>query len=346
MDHPMSNEYGRDPRIPANLAGVDAASVHCHVDTGSHFDVCPLKLRRRVEDKLRCAGLKIDDGDTRKLILNVLAEHVHDQCEDFLRYSVELCLREPASLALRPCQPLQGRVDSWRHQPATGVIFPPYCGCEIKERISAGLERAALKQVDDFVCDWKHVNACGHGQPGQQQQNHCPPEPPPCDQHAPKICIPSVECLDSLVGKRIVGICKNGYISYEDTHDAHFVSHVINVGVGHTCKEKTAVGAPGATLCVSDLFSICRTVGPWCDLGSLNYWGLAFLANPRHVDLSAKKIAHCAKKHVGIFRVCGNNHIHIYHFDDKKEEFVRGSVSCFQEYLAAPDNAMYYGLLP
>lgn len=345
----MSKDYGRDPRIPANLAGVDAVSVHCHVDTGSHFDVCPRRLKQQVEDRLRCAGLRTCDADERKLILNVLAEHVRDQCEDFLRYTVELCLREPASLALRPCKPLQGRVDSWRHQPATGVIFPPYCGCEIKERISAGLERAALKQVDDFVGDWKQENPCGHGHPhhpGQQQHDPCPRQPGHCDQHALKINIPSVECLDSLVGKRIVGICKNGYISYDDTHDAHFLSHVINVGVGPTCKEKTAVGALGATLRVGDLFSICRTVGPWCDLGSLNYWGLAFLANPCYVDLPAKKIDRGAKAHVGIFRVCGNNHIHIYHFDDKKEEFVRGTVSCFQEYLAAPDNTMYYGLLP
>lgn len=46
----------------------------------------------------------------------------------------------------------------------------------------------------------------------------------------------STTLLNSYLGKPIDDICLNGYINHDDNHCAHFVSHVLNLEFGATCR--------------------------------------------------------------------------------------------------------------
>jgi len=64
--------------------------------------------------------------------------------------------------------------------------------------------------------------------------------------------------LNSYVGQPIKEICPHGYDSSSDNHCAHFVSHVLQLGMGYTCAHaRRRTG--GANIRVQELFSQCMS---------------------------------------------------------------------------------------
>src|SRR5687767_7645648 len=74
--------------------------------------------------------------------------------------------------------------------------------------------------------------------------------------------------LDLLAGHSMADICANGFSKVEKgrSHCAHFVSHVLGVSTGGTCR---GMGGPavswGASMRVNELFAACPVRGFWKD---------------------------------------------------------------------------------
>jgi hypothetical protein len=147
--------------------------------------------------------------------------------------------------------------------------------------------------------------------------------------------------LDALVGKPIGEICGNGYTNPHDDHCAHFVSHVIGFDFGRTCRMMGTAKAPGANLQIQDVFAKCPRVGLWSLRPTILKTCLVFLTKSTNVNLSAKTIADVPRQHVGIY-LNGQ----IWHYSNRQQKVVRQTATQFGQHHSAPDNAMFFGLLP
>jgi hypothetical protein len=83
---------------------------------------------------------------------------------------------------------------------------------------------------------------------------------------------PTSAILEGCVGHHIRDICNNGFTSDADNHCAHFVSHVLKLSFGYTCRTATGGPNPGGCLRVQEVFAQCIEVGTWDNLPApLNY---------------------------------------------------------------------------
>jgi hypothetical protein len=147
--------------------------------------------------------------------------------------------------------------------------------------------------------------------------------------------------LGGYLGKHISQICPNRYANNRDNHCAHFVSHVLGYRYGVTCKMMGRGVAPGANLRVQEVFGECAAVGPWESRPKDGAACLAFIAAATNVNLPAKVMSNVPRKHIGIW--CEG---FIWHYSNSLRQVIRQTPEQFSRHFPAPDNAMFYGLLP
>lgn len=149
--------------------------------------------------------------------------------------------------------------------------------------------------------------------------------------------------LDPYLGKHINEVCENGFTDNGDNHCAHFVSHVLGLEFGLTCRTMGTPGAKGAeaNIRVQQLFPRCPRVGEWADRPEDLSPCLVFITKASNVNLATKVMANVPRKHVGIF-VGGT----IWHYSNGKRKVVKQTPDQFALHYPAPHNAMFYGSFP
>jgi hypothetical protein len=147
--------------------------------------------------------------------------------------------------------------------------------------------------------------------------------------------------LNSYLGKSIGEICQNGYASPHDNHCAHFVAHALGYTFGITCRMMGNGRGPAATLRVQDLFPHCGRVGAWSLRPASLTACLVFITGASNVNLHAKSMANVPRKHVGIFL-----NGFIWHYSNAQQKVVKQTPNEFSHHYPAPDNSMFFGVLP
>jgi hypothetical protein len=145
----------------------------------------------------------------------------------------------------------------------------------------------------------------------------------------------SLETLDSYVDRPIEQICPFGYKT--DNHCAHFVSHVLQLGIGLTCAGGS-MGAAGVR--VHELFPYCgdrREIRECPTTGE----GLIFVSEKSNFHGSPSVIDNVPKKHVGIL---WNGRV--WHYSNTKHKVIVQSVADFLDHYPKQQNALWYGSVP
>ena len=149
--------------------------------------------------------------------------------------------------------------------------------------------------------------------------------------------------LSTYEGKTIDEICGSNFVDTRDNHCAHFVSHVLELEFGYTCKEHTGQGVEGACLRVQELFSQCPSVGKWVARGH-NRAGLLFITAEKHVNLLGKAMVDHPQKHVGIYIQDS-----VWHYPNSQGKVIKQRPQDFLTYfqrLYIGIIGMYYGTFP
>lgn len=233
---------------------------------------------------------------------------------DFFLYRVELVLREFVTLERSPSRSVVA--DTWRARSAVGYVA-----------VAQGL-RSLEAAVLSEVARQKKLFESSLGAARTRV--------------AATIHPPSKQTLDATIGKHISNFCANGYTSDTTNHCAHFVSHVLNLQFGITCRDLTNGASDPASLRVHEIFANCRQVGAWDDLPVPLTWGLIFVTNPANVDLENKRMQNVANKHVGIFFGPSRT---VYQYKNALRQVVNQSHSEFGQHYPAPDNGLFWGSL-
>ncbi len=147
--------------------------------------------------------------------------------------------------------------------------------------------------------------------------------------------------LNAYLGKSIGDICQNGFTNNAENHCAHFVSHVLDYKFGVTCKMMGNGKGPAANLRVQEIFPKCPTVGVWSLRPSPLRICLVFITKASNVNLASKVMANVPRKHIGVY-----SDGYIYHYSNRRDLVVKETPTQFALHYAAPDNAMFYGVLP
>lgn len=145
----------------------------------------------------------------------------------------------------------------------------------------------------------------------------------------------SLPTLNSYIGHPIEKICPFGYQA--DNHCAHFVSHVLQLGVGLTCAPSRA-GA--ACVRVQELLPQCGNVHEVRECPTTGE-GLIFVSHKANFQGSPVTIQNVPKKHVGIMF-----NGWIWHYSNSKHKVVVQSVGEFLHHYPSRQNALWYGSLP
>lgn len=128
----------------------------------------------------------------------------------------------------------------------------------------------------------------------------------------------------SFLGKPIDDICGNGFDSHNLNHCAHFVSHVLHLAFGMTCKELTNGSHAAANVRVQEVFAECPEVGNWpppAGSGPV----LIFVTKATNVNLATKTMQNVPKKHIGIFEDG-----QVFNYSNTKEKVVSQTVPAFK----------------
>jgi hypothetical protein len=147
--------------------------------------------------------------------------------------------------------------------------------------------------------------------------------------------------LDALVGKSIGNICHNGFTNANDNHCAHFVSHVLGLQFGVTCRMMGKPTQAGANLRVQEIFPRCPSVGSWASRPIVLINCLVFITRASNVDVRGKTMTNVPRKHIGIYHSGW-----IWHYSNVQDKVVKQSPGQFAQHYAAPDNAMFFGTIP
>ena len=150
----------------------------------------------------------------------------------------------------------------------------------------------------------------------------------------------TVQTLDGYLGKHIRDICGNGYVNDSDNHCAHFVSHVLGLKFGATCRMLGNGKGPGANVRVQEVFGRCSKVGTWESHAPTMPMGLVFIINAGNVKLAQRVMSNVPRKHLGIFTTG-----FIWHYSNTLRQVVKQSPAEFAKHYPAPDNAMFYGII-
>lgn len=149
--------------------------------------------------------------------------------------------------------------------------------------------------------------------------------------------------LNTYLEQHISSICPVGFHGNSDNHCAHFISHVLELRYGITCRSMVHGSGAAASIRVQEIFPHCPRVGTWADLPDTVRTGLVFILNANHVDLQNKGMVNVPRKHVGIF--CGDQR-NIWHYSNSRNKVVRQTPEQFSRHYREPDNAMFWGELP
>ena len=127
----------------------------------------------------------------------------------------------------------------------------------------------------------------------------------------------------SFLGKPIDDICGNGFDDHGDNHCAHFVSHVLHLTFGMTCKKLTLGSQAAANVRVQEIFPECPEVGNWpppAGSGPV----LIFVTKATNVNLANKTMRNVPKKHIGIFEN------QVFNYSNTQEKVVSQTVPAFK----------------
>jgi hypothetical protein len=147
--------------------------------------------------------------------------------------------------------------------------------------------------------------------------------------------------LKGFEGKTIKDICDSAYHNNADNHCAHFVSHVLDLTFGFTCKNMTGKGTRGVNIRVHEIFPRCPKVGKWADRPVTLSPCLAFVTLASNVTVSKKHMDNVPKKHIGIYH-SGN----IWHYSNLKDKVVMQTPEQFSKHYAGSDVTVFFGELP
>jgi hypothetical protein len=144
-------------------------------------------------------------------------------------------------------------------------------------------------------------------------------------------------------GKNISAICPRGFTNNADNHCAHFVGHVLDIGVGVTCATMSSKAGKFASIRVHEVFHHCAKVGAWSDLPSSLPACLVFITRASYVNVATKTMVNVPRKHVGIYIAAAKK---IWHYSNSKDKVVSQRPDEFFFHYPSPDNAMFWGQLP
>lgn len=157
----------------------------------------------------------------------------------------------------------------------------------------------------------------------------------------------SAELLDSYLGQAIDSICPHGYTDSALNHCAHFVCHVMNVGVGSvSCRGlagRPAAGRMGVCVRVHELFAACPEVGELVSCGpdSFGDGRFVFVTARSVVNVAAHRMSNVPRKHVGIG--IGNT---IWHYSNTRDQVVKTTPDRFIYHYSGQTNGLYWGTMP
>ena len=147
----------------------------------------------------------------------------------------------------------------------------------------------------------------------------------------------TLSTLNSYVGHSINEICPFGYDKPVDNHCAHFVSHVLQLGLGYTC----APGRSGsASVRVQELFPHCSNMREVRECPTVGE-GLIFVSHKSNFQGSPVTIQNVPKKHVGI--VFNGR---VWHYSNRQHKVVVQTVGEFLRHYPNQQNALWFGSLP
>ena len=151
------------------------------------------------------------------------------------------------------------------------------------------------------------------------------------------------DSLNALVGQSMADICPNGYDDILTNHCAHYVSHVLGLSFGTTCRTMSRrPTGDGANIRVAQVFPRCAAVGRWADRPATADPCLVFATRAANVHLARKSMDNVPQKHVGIF--CSGQ---VWHYSNPADQVVRWTpdefLTYFQTHYSGSDVSLFYG---
>jgi len=148
--------------------------------------------------------------------------------------------------------------------------------------------------------------------------------------------------LDSWLGKSMTDICLNGYDNTSHNHCAHFVSHVLNLHFGYTCRAHVRGQHPGANLRVQEIFARCPGTHEILQC-TPDLAGLIFVSHKSNFVTrnGTTTLNNVPRKHIAI--------IHggfVWHYSNTRNRVVKQPMSEFLNHYPGQDNALWFGSLP
>lgn len=148
----------------------------------------------------------------------------------------------------------------------------------------------------------------------------------------------SPSALDLLKERSMADICHNGYVTVSpgNSHCAHFVSHVLGVRTGGSCRNMgPQAGAWGVTMRVNELYHACPSRGFWSAKPPALVTCLAFVLLHQKKPGKAWRsvmskdgkdmVGHVKKRHVGI-----HHDGRVWHFHNQKNKVVCEPLDTFK----------------
>ncbi len=148
--------------------------------------------------------------------------------------------------------------------------------------------------------------------------------------------------LDSWLNHNLGDICLNGFASPTYNHCAHFVSHVLRLDFGYTCRQHSGKKNPGANLRVHEIFSRCQTVDEVLQC-STALTGIIFVSASSSFTMLGNRtqMKNVPKKHVGL--LTGG---FVWHYSNSRHKVVKQSLSDFLYHYPKQTNALWLGTFP
>lgn len=149
--------------------------------------------------------------------------------------------------------------------------------------------------------------------------------------------------LNSYLGLDIREICSNEYNAADNNHCAHFVSHVLGLDFGMTCRRlvgRSHRHAPGANVRVHEIFAQCPQTE---ELVSCPTQGsaLIFVSKSSNFTGTPTRLRNVPRKHIGIL-LNGT----VWHYSNSRDRVITQTVSDFLYHYRRQRNALWIGALP
>ncbi len=149
--------------------------------------------------------------------------------------------------------------------------------------------------------------------------------------------------LNSYQGKPIDDICMNGYTDHDGNHCAHFVSHVLNLDFGATCRNLVVSNkrvAEGANVRVHEIFGRCSRVHEFISCPTL-VSGLIFVSEHINFRGTPTRLRNIPKKHIGLI-YNGS----IWHYSNTRNQVIVQNMAQFIDHYQNQRNSLWFGEIP